>query len=246
MEQREKHLQEEGQHEGEGERHIQEEEQQEHNTGQENLGVLAGVTYSSSEISNPPVPSYKAVIEGGDSYPVIESSYPGDTAISSASDSMDAVTAGVGGMSLHTGYTPLSSFSASPAYGYESFPPTTLNQAQPLVDRSTKPADTYSELQQPEVDQAYSGLQRPDVDRSSKPVASVTQLSSMSDVGDLDTSSTIDGLRRVIVSEKLIDDFLQAALPNTLRNTETCGILCGKLVSYSLQLHALVLSVVTM
>lgn len=49
--------------------------------------------------------------------------------------------------------------------------------------------------------------------------------------GVTDASSTVDGLRRVIVSGKLMDDFLRVALPNTLKNIETCGILCGKLVS---------------
>ena len=176
MELREKQLQEDRQNQEEGERHMQEEEEQGHYTGQENLGVLAGVSYPSSEISNlPPVPSYEAVIEGGDNYPIVNPPSSVNTAVSSLSDPMDTVTAGVGGMSLYSGYTPLSSFPAPPSY--ESFPPATSAQTQPLVDRSTKPAEGV-----------YLSLQQPEIDRSSKPVAPVTGLSSMSDVGDFGTT----------------------------------------------------------
>jgi STAM-binding protein len=39
------------------------------------------------------------------------------------------------------------------------------------------------------------------------------------------------GLRTVVVPAEIVVKFLNMALPNTSKNVETCGILCGKMVS---------------
>ncbi|XP_062514946.1 STAM-binding protein-like A [Corticium candelabrum] len=174
----------------------------------------------------PTIPFYTSVAGGG-SYPVIESPSV-DSSVSSL-NATGVITEGLAGMSLYSNNTCWSSATAataSPVLGSESFLPAetagsmTSMLEQPTIDRSTKP-----------IEAEYSPVQQPQVDRSSKPVtpAEVTRLSSITDVGDCDSSTTIDGFRPVIVSEKLMDDFLRAALSNTLKNIETCGILCGKL-----------------
>lgn len=205
----------------------------------------------------PTIPFYTSVAGGG-SYPVIESPSV-DSSVSSL-NATGVITEGLAGMSLYSNNTCWSSATAataSPVLGSESFLPAetagsmTSMLEQPTIDRSTKP-----------IEAEYSPVQQPQVDRSSKPVtpAEVTRLSSITDVGDCgttlsfniftlwsfiimhwfaDSSTTIDGFRPVIVSEKLMDDFLRAALSNTLKNIETCGILCGKLVSCSLNYKGL-------
>ncbi|XP_077699052.1 STAM-binding protein isoform X2 [Canis aureus] len=59
----------------------------------------------------------------------------------------------------------------------------------------------------------------PVVDRSLKPGA----------LSNSESTPTIDGLRHVVVPERLCPQFLQLASANTARGVETCGILCGKL-----------------
>ncbi|KAF2975666.1 hypothetical protein EK904_012994 [Melospiza melodia maxima] len=61
----------------------------------------------------------------------------------------------------------------------------------------------------------------PVVDRSLKPSA----------LGSAENSAGVDVLRQVIVPRELCHKFLQLADANTVRGVETCGILCGKLVS---------------
>nr|XP_055168512.1 STAM-binding protein isoform X2 [Nyctereutes procyonoides] len=61
----------------------------------------------------------------------------------------------------------------------------------------------------------------PVVDRSLKPGA----------LSNSESTPTIDGLRHVVVPERLCPQFLQLASANTARGVETCGILCGKLQS---------------
>lgn len=46
------------------------------------------------------------------------------------------------------------------------------------------------------------------------------------------TGLTIDGIRQLAVSSELCQKFLKLADSNTARAVETCGILCGKLVSH--------------
>ncbi|XP_041612496.1 STAM-binding protein isoform X2 [Vulpes lagopus] len=60
----------------------------------------------------------------------------------------------------------------------------------------------------------------PVVDRSLKPGA----------LSNSESTPTIDGLRHVVVPERLCPQFLQLASANTARGVETCGILCGKLM----------------
>ena len=45
-------------------------------------------------------------------------------------------------------------------------------------------------------------------------------------------TTNLHGLRDVVVPTELMLKFLNLALPNTNRNVETCGILCGKLVTF--------------
>ena len=47
----------------------------------------------------------------------------------------------------------------------------------------------------------------------------------------------VDALRQLVVPGELCRSFLRLAEANTSRAVETCGILCGKLVSFSLQLR---------
>lgn len=47
------------------------------------------------------------------------------------------------------------------------------------------------------------------------------------------TGLIIDGLRQLTVPSELCHKFLKLADANTARAVETCGILCGKLVSHS-------------
>lgn len=151
---------------------------------------MLAVPYGTNEThSLPLVPTYGSVVERGDDYPLIESSpYPLQSPGSGQDAATDAVTAGVAGMSLYSGYTPLSSLpppTAPPAYGYDSFPPASGGSMgpsvdQPFVDRSTKPAEV-----------SYPSVSQPEVDRSSKPAAPVTRINSLSDVGDL--GITFDG-----------------------------------------------------
>lgn len=42
----------------------------------------------------------------------------------------------------------------------------------------------------------------------------------------------VDALRQLFVPAELCRSFLQLAEANTSRAVETCGILCGKLVSF--------------
>lgn len=42
---------------------------------------------------------------------------------------------------------------------------------------------------------------------------------------------TIEGLRHIVVPRNLCSEFLQLASANTAKGIETCGVLCGKLVS---------------
>ncbi|XP_054978745.1 STAM-binding protein isoform X1 [Sorex araneus] len=60
----------------------------------------------------------------------------------------------------------------------------------------------------------------PVVDRSLKPGA----------LNNSESMPTIEGLRHVVVPERLCPQFLQLASANTARGVETCGILCGKLM----------------
>lgn len=46
-----------------------------------------------------------------------------------------------------------------------------------------------------------------------------------------------EALRGVILPRDLCHKFLLLAEANTLRGIETCGILCGKLVQFNLQIH---------
>lgn len=61
----------------------------------------------------------------------------------------------------------------------------------------------------------------PNVDRTCKPV-----IDHFTSVGEA-------GLKPIHVPEELVAVFLHRALMNTTRSIETCGILCGKLVSLS-------------
>jgi STAM-binding protein len=66
----------------------------------------------------------------------------------------------------------------------------------------------------------------PAVDRSSKP-------SHFTATGG--TTENKYDLRDVIVPAAIVSEFLKIALPNTNKNIETCGILCGQVVSPLLQ-----------
>ena len=72
----------------------------------------------------------------------------------------------------------------------------------------------------------------PSVDRSTKP-----NIDHFTSVGG-QTNNTY-GFRDVLVPTELISKFMALAQPNTNKNVETCGILCGKLVSFSYILNSI-------
>ena len=67
---------------------------------------------------------------------------------------------------------------------------------------------------------------RPEIDRSTKP-----RTDHFTSTGG--QTSNKHGLRDIIVPEELLAKFLRLAQTNSRSNMETCGILCGQLVSAS-------------
>ncbi|KAK8734298.1 hypothetical protein OTU49_006112 [Cherax quadricarinatus] len=96
----------------------------------------------------------------------------------------------------------------------------------PLGDRSPSPnTTTFSSTKSnslpsiPSRDLKPVHYSIPVVDRGSKPESLLSA----------NAGTKIGGLREVRVPEELMAKFMALALPNTLRNIETCGILAGKL-----------------
>lgn len=67
----------------------------------------------------------------------------------------------------------------------------------------------------------------PPVNRALKPAAALSSVQ----------TQLAEALRGVILPRDLCHKFLLLAEANTLRGIETCGILCGKLVQFNLQIH---------
>ncbi|XP_069951956.1 STAM-binding protein-like isoform X2 [Cherax quadricarinatus] len=101
----------------------------------------------------------------------------------------------------------------------------------PLGDRSPSPnTTTFSSTKSnslpsiPSRDLKPVHYSIPVVDRGSKPESLLSA----------NAGTKIGGLREVRVPEELMAKFMALALPNTLRNIETCGILAGKLAHHKL------------